>query len=68
MQLSMKCSIAVHCLIFIWETRGKVRVTSPLLSESTRYSQCSEKGRTDYGGTGKRRSQSVPETGGDQSV
>lgn len=35
MQLSMKCSIAVHCLIFIWEARGKVRVISPLLSEST---------------------------------
>lgn len=35
MQLSMKCSVAVHCLIFIWEARGKVRVTSTLLAQST---------------------------------
>lgn len=35
MQISMKCSIAVHCLIFINEAYGKVKVTSELLSEST---------------------------------
>lgn len=35
MQLSMKCSIAVHCLIFIYEAKGKVRVTSTLLAKST---------------------------------
>lgn len=35
MQLSMKCSVAIHCLIFIWEGRDKVRVTSPLLAQST---------------------------------
>lgn len=35
MQLSMKCSVAVHCLIFIWEARGKTRVTSTLLAQST---------------------------------
>ena len=35
MQISMKCSIAVHCLIFIYEARGKARVTSTLLAQST---------------------------------
>ena len=35
MQLSMKCSVAVHCLIFIHEFSGQVRVTSSLLSQST---------------------------------
>ena len=35
MQLSMKCSVAIHCLIFIWEARDKIRVTSPLLAQST---------------------------------
>lgn len=35
MQISMKCSVAVHCLIFINEAKGKVRVTSKLLSQST---------------------------------
>ena len=35
MQISMKCSIAVHCLIFIHETAGKIRVTSTLLAKST---------------------------------
>ncbi len=35
MQISMKCSIAVHCLIFIHEARGIAKVTSNLLSEST---------------------------------
>ncbi len=35
MQLSMKCSVAVHCLIFIHETGEKARVTSPLLAKST---------------------------------
>lgn len=31
----MKCSIAVHCLIFIHEANGKTKVTSSLLSQST---------------------------------
>lgn len=35
MQLSMKCSVAVHCLIFINEAAEKIRVTSPLLAQST---------------------------------
>lgn len=35
MQLSMKCSVAVHCLIFIHEAKGKARVTSTLLAKST---------------------------------
>lgn len=35
MQISMKCSVAVHCLIFIHEAKGKARVTSNLLAQST---------------------------------
>ena len=35
MQISTKCSIAVHCLIFIHEAKGIAKVTSSLLSEST---------------------------------
>lgn len=35
MQISMKCSVAVHCLIFIYEAKDKARVTSMLLSKST---------------------------------
>lgn len=35
MQLSMKCSVAVHCLIFIHEAKGTVKVTSTLLAQST---------------------------------
>lgn len=35
MQMSMKCSIAVHCLIFIHEAKGIAKVTSNLLAEST---------------------------------
>lgn len=35
MQISMKCSIAVHCLIFIHEAKGITKVTSNLLAEST---------------------------------
>ena len=35
MQLSMKCSVAVHCLIFIHEAQGRAKVTSTLLSQST---------------------------------
>ena len=35
MQLSMKCSIAVHCLIFIHEASGVAKVTSALLAQST---------------------------------
>ena len=31
----MKCSIAIHCLIFIHEANGKTKVTSSLLSQST---------------------------------
>ncbi len=35
MQISMKCSIAVHCLLFIHEAEGKFKITSSLLAEST---------------------------------
>lgn len=35
MQISTKCSIAVHCLIFIHEAKGIAKVTSSLLSGST---------------------------------
>ena len=35
MQISTKCSIAVHCLIFIHEANGVTKVTSKLLAEST---------------------------------
>ena len=35
MQISMKCSVAVHCLIFIYEAKGIAKVTSNLLAEST---------------------------------
>lgn len=35
MQISIKCSIAVHCLIFIHEAKGIAKVTSSLLAEST---------------------------------
>ena len=35
MQISTKCSIAVHCLIFIHEANGVAKVTSKLLAEST---------------------------------
>lgn len=35
MQISIKCSVAVHCLIFIHEAKGIVKVTSNLLAEST---------------------------------
>lgn len=35
MQISIKCSVAVHCLIFIHEAKGIARVTSNLLAEST---------------------------------
>ena len=35
MQISMKCSVAVHCLIFIHEAEGVARVTSGLLAQST---------------------------------
>lgn len=35
MQISMKCSVAVHCLIFIHEAQGRAKVTSALLAQST---------------------------------
>ena len=35
MQISMKCSIAVHYLIFIHEAKGIAKVTSSLLAQST---------------------------------
>lgn len=35
MQISIKCSVAVHCLIFIHEAKGITKVTSNLLAEST---------------------------------
>ena len=35
MHISTKCSVALHCLIFIHEYGGKAKVTSELLSRST---------------------------------
>lgn len=35
MHISTKCSIAIHCLIFIYEYGEKNKVTSELLSRST---------------------------------
>ena len=35
MQISIKCSIAAHCLIFIHEAKGIAKVTSNRLAEST---------------------------------
>lgn len=35
MRLNTKCSIALHCLIFISEYENKVKVTSELLAKST---------------------------------
>ena len=35
MHISAKCSVAVHCLIFIYEYGEKEKVTSELLSRST---------------------------------
>ena len=35
MQISMKRSVAVHCLIFVHEAKGIAKVTSNLLAEST---------------------------------
>ena len=35
MQISIKCSVAGHCLIFIHEAKGIAKVTSNLLAEST---------------------------------
>lgn len=35
MQISMKCSVAVHCLIFINEAKDITKVTSNLLAQST---------------------------------
>lgn len=35
MQISIKCSVAVHCLIFIQEAKGIAKVTSNLLAQST---------------------------------
>lgn len=35
MHISAKCSIAIHCLIFIYEYEEKQKVTSELLSLST---------------------------------
>lgn len=35
MHISMKCSLAVHCLIFVHEAAGKCKVTSAMLAEST---------------------------------
>lgn len=35
MQISIKCSVAVHCLIFIHEAKGIGKVTSNLLAQST---------------------------------
>lgn len=62
MQISMKCSVAVHCLIFIHEAKGIVKVTSNLLAESTgcnpviirNIPQCFEKSRVHYNTAGNR--------------
>lgn len=35
MRLNTKCSIALHCLVFIAEYESKTKVTSELLSKST---------------------------------
>ncbi|MDO4305555.1 MAG: Rrf2 family transcriptional regulator [Eubacteriales bacterium] len=35
MRLNTKCSIALHCLVFISEYENKVKVTSELLAKST---------------------------------
>ena len=35
MHISTKCSVAIHCLIFIYEYGEKRKVTSDLLSLST---------------------------------
>lgn len=35
MHISTKCSVAIHCLIFIYEYGEKEKVTSELLSRST---------------------------------
>lgn len=35
MRISTKCSVAVHCLLFIYEYGESIRVTSELLSLST---------------------------------
>jgi len=35
MHISTKCSIAIHCLIFIYEYGEKEKVTSELLALST---------------------------------
>ena len=35
MHISTKCSVAIHCLIFIYEYGEKKKVTSELLSLST---------------------------------
>ena len=35
MQISIKCSVAVHCLIFIHEAKGIAKGTSNLLAQST---------------------------------
>lgn len=35
MRLNTKCSIALHCLIFIFEYENEIKVTSELLSKST---------------------------------
>ena len=35
MYISTKCSVAVHCLIFMHEANGVAKVTSKLLAEST---------------------------------
>lgn len=35
MRISMKCSVAVHRLIFIHEAKNAAKVTSDLLAQST---------------------------------
>lgn len=35
MHISTKCSVAIHCLLFVSEYGGEIKVTSELLSRST---------------------------------
>lgn len=53
MHISTKCSVAIHCLVFICEYGESKKVTSELLSlfhwrescNHTEYRQCIKKGR-----------------------
>ena len=69
MQISMKCSVAVHCLIFIHEARGRVKVTSTLLSQSTGCNPVVIRNTLSaLKKPGNRRSRAEPSPGGDHPV